>query len=111
MAAPSRRTARRFMGGTLLFVLATLLLMLGPFGPAPGAPAAHAAGAPARPTSSRIAAENALPGVDDLADLGNFDNARLAAYAGATSVNAGEPINLYVKATGTSLTWRLYRLG
>jgi hypothetical protein len=111
MAAQPRRTAGRFMGGTFLFILTTVLLALGPFGATPGAPAAHAAGGQGRPTSNRITAENALPGVDDLADLGNFDNARLAAYAGATSVNAGEPINLYVKGTGTSLTWRLYRLG
>ncbi|HEX8220485.1 MAG TPA: N,N-dimethylformamidase beta subunit family domain-containing protein, partial [Chloroflexia bacterium] len=67
--------------------------------------------AESRPANSRIAAENALPGTDEWADVGNHDMSKLSAFAGAVSVNAGEAVNVHVKSTGSSLSARLYRLG
>lgn len=63
------------------------------------------------PTTSRITTENALPGTDDWANIGNYDMSNLSAYAGATSVNAGGSINIHVRASGGSVTGTLYRLG
>ncbi|MDQ2809256.1 MAG: hypothetical protein M3Z04_20470, partial [Chloroflexota bacterium] len=66
----------------------------------------------ARPaTSNRITTENALPGTDTWAVVGNYNINNLAAYAGATSVNAGDPINIAVQGSGSSLSAVLYRLG
>ncbi len=70
-------------------------------------PSAHSR----RPLGNPIVTENALPGTDEWASIGNYDITRLAAYPGATSVNAGGPISIYAKGTGTSLSARLYRLG
>lgn len=64
-----------------------------------------------RPANSRIATENALPGTSEWADVGNHDESKLAAFTGAVSVNAGDPINVHVKSTGASLSAKLYRLG
>src|SRR5205823_2684363 len=44
--------------------------------------------------------------------IGNYDINQLAAFPGATSVNAGAPISIYISSTtGMSLTAQLYRLG
>jgi subtilisin-like proprotein convertase family protein len=64
-----------------------------------------------RPANSRIAAENALPGTSEWADVGNYDINKLSVFMGAASVNAGDPINVHVKSTGSSVSARLYRLG
>ena len=63
------------------------------------------------PLTNRITTENALPGTDAWASIGNYDITRLAAYPGATSVNAGSAIDIYVKSAGSSLSAQLYRLG
>lgn len=63
------------------------------------------------PRASRITDENALPGTNEWASIGNYDINTLAAYAGATSVNAGGSVGIHIKSTGTSATARLYRLG
>ncbi len=66
----------------------------------------------ARPTTSnRITTENALPGTDTWTVVGNYNINALAAYAGATSVNAGDPISIAVQGSGSSLSAVLYRLG
>ena len=61
--------------------------------------------------ANRITAENALPGTDEWANVGWFDIDRLAAYAGANSVNAGDPISFYISSAVPSVSARLYRLG
>src|SRR5262245_42907321 len=58
-----------------------------------------------------IITENALPGTDEWASIGNYDINNLSAYPGATSVNAGNSIGIYVKSSGATLSARLYRLG
>ncbi len=63
------------------------------------------------PRSSRITDENALQGTDEWASIGNYDLNTFSAYAGAASVNAGSPIGIHIKSTGSSATARLYRLG
>ena len=66
----------------------------------------------ARPaTPNRITTENALPGTDTWAAVGNYNITALAAYAGATSVNAGDPIPIAVQGSGSSLSAVLYRMG
>lgn len=65
----------------------------------------------ASPQGTRIAAENALPGTDSWNNLGNYDIDELAAFAGRTSVGAGETIAAHARGSGTSLTAVLYRLG
>ena len=76
-------------------------------------PPAGAAVRPAasHPASTRITDENALPGTDEWASIGNYDSNNFTAYPGATSVNAGDPIGIYVRSSGSSLSARLYRLG
>ena len=69
------------------------------------------AGHLAAPSSTRIISENALPGTDEWASIGNYDIDALSAFPGATSVNAGSPIGIFVKSNGSSLSARLYRLG
>src|SRR4051794_40881000 len=67
------------------------------------APARASGVGPGRPLTNRITTENALPGIDDWADVGNYNISSLSAFAGATSVNAGGPIGIHVKSTGTSM--------
>jgi subtilisin-like proprotein convertase family protein len=64
-----------------------------------------------QPESNRIQTENALPGTDEWAAIGNYDINSLQAFAGAASVDAGNPIVIHVKSTGSSLSARLYRMG
>src|SRR5689334_8060753 len=64
-----------------------------------------------RAVTNPIVTENALPGTDEWASIGNYDINNLSAYPGATSVNAGGPIGIYAKSSGTTLSARLYRLG
>jgi subtilisin-like proprotein convertase family protein len=64
-----------------------------------------------RPLSNRITEENALPGTDEWANIGNYDINALSAFPGSVSVNAGQPINIHVKSSGNALSARLYRLG
>ncbi len=66
---------------------------------------------PGRPLTNRITQENALPGTDEWASIGNYDINALSAFPGAVSVNAGGPVNIHVKSSGSSLSARLYRLG
>ncbi len=63
------------------------------------------------PTTGRIAAENALPGTDSWASVGNYSINSLSAYSGAVSVNAGDPISIYANSSGSTLSANLYRLG
>src|SRR5215213_9233082 len=80
------------------------------FGSTPQARAARALGVPL--PNSRISVENALPGTDTWASVGNYNNTQFAAFAGATSVNAGDAIDIHVTSqAGTSLSAVLYRLG
>jgi hypothetical protein len=68
----------------------------------------------ARPLTNPIVTENSLPGTDSWKYIQDFNINILQAYAGATSVNAGQPINIHVKADGggiATLRSRLYRLG
>jgi subtilisin-like proprotein convertase family protein len=66
---------------------------------------------PGRPLTNRITQENALPGTDEWANIGNYDINALSAFPGTVSVNAGGPVNIHVKSSGSSLSARLYRLG
>src|SRR5438105_3117069 len=91
----------------LLFILVGATIFLLTAAPTP----AHALQQPHGPLTNRIITENAQPGTDEWANIGNYDINNLAAYPGATSVNAGNPIAIYVKSSGTSLSARLYRLG
>src|SRR5690242_11779956 len=102
---------RRWIGGGVALLVGGIVVVWGAllFG---GAAHANPARPPARPaTGGRIAAENALPGTDSWAAVGNYDINQLAAYAGATSVNAGDPIAVHVMGSGTALTATLYRMG
>ena len=63
------------------------------------------------PRASRITDENALPGTDEWASIGNYDINALSAYMGAVSVNAGSPIGIHIKSSGSTATARLYRMG
>ena len=91
----------------VLLLTAGLWVVLTPAGPMQAAAPQHAAPA----ANNRIVTENALPGTDEWSDIGWNDPPKLNAYAGATSVNAGNPISIYVNTAGSSITWRLYRLG
>jgi hypothetical protein len=107
------KPARGWLLGMFMLVCAFLLLGAGLWGalnPAVRTQAAAPHGA-ARTANNRIVTENALPGTDEWADIGWNDPPKLNAYAGATSVNAGAPISIYVNNAGSSITWRLYRLG
>src|SRR4051812_14770284 len=53
--------------------------------------------APAVPLVNPIVTENALPGTDTWKYIQDFNINTLQAYIGATSVNAGQSINVYVK--------------
>jgi hypothetical protein len=107
---PQRRTSP-FILVTLLALGAGVFALL-PLLTTPAAGArSGATGAGNRPLANRITAENALPGTDAWANLGNYDTSKLAAYAGANSVNAGDPINFYIKSTTSSVSAQLYRLG
>lgn len=64
-----------------------------------------------RPLTNRITQENALPGTDEWASIGNYDIDSLSAFAGAVSVNAGSPVPIHVRSSGNVLSARLYRLG
>src|SRR5690349_22638701 len=107
------KPARGLLIGSLTLVFAFLLLGVGLWGVlAPAARTQAAAPHPAAPAANnRIVTENALPGTDEWSDIGWNDPPKLNAYAGATSVNAGNPISIYVNNAGSSITWRLYRLG
>ena len=63
------------------------------------------------PRASRITDENALPGTDEWASIGNYNIDALAAYVGSASTDAGGSIGVHIKSTGSSATARLYRLG
>src|SRR5437870_1622822 len=107
----SHRVLRRWISG-LSFALSCgfIVLACGLF--AVAAPSAQTSPVRVeRPLTNPIITENALPGTDEWANIGNYDITSLAAYPGATSVNAGSSIPIYVKGTGTSLSARLYRLG
>lgn len=122
MLSRHRPWARRLILGAIIILgsvslLGTVSLLMG----APGtilaqevtlARAVHVeSGYPARPAGNRIVSENALPGTDEWKDIGNYDINRLAAFAGATSVQAGDAITIHVQSVKPALSWRLYRLG
>ncbi|MBF6612653.1 MAG: S-layer homology domain-containing protein [Chloroflexi bacterium] len=106
--------SKHFRAGILLLILAVIaalaVLYMQPSG-ARGATNPTRQGAVRTPSSSRIAAENSLPGTDEWASIGNYSITSLAAYPGAVSVNAGSAISIYVNSTGSSISARLYRLG
>lgn len=109
---PFDRYASRAALTLLGFTLLALLVVVGAHLTSRGSITATAAPLPARVLDNRITAENTLPGTDDWASTGNADSTHFAAFAGATSVNAGSPVSIYVTSTtGTSLSARLYRLG
>src|SRR5437868_4953763 len=123
MVARRSRQARGPVSWLALIILVLMTAWLMALQPGPSA-AAHLSPPPGRgaertasthyalhTTSSRIAIENALPGTDEWASIGNYDINSLQALAGATSVNAGGSINIHVKSTGSTLAARLYRLG
>src|SRR4051794_24626787 len=56
--------------------------------------------APADPLVNPIVTENALPGTDTWKYIQDFNINTLQAYIGATSINAGQSINVYVKTNG-----------
>lgn len=101
---------------TLFALLALSPLWLEYLQPAPQAAAQSAPiqdtkyGIPNTP-STRIAQENTLPGTDDWANIGNYDINSLSAFVGAVSVDAGNPINIHVKSTGSAMSASLYRMG
>ncbi|MEO5950944.1 MAG: N,N-dimethylformamidase beta subunit family domain-containing protein, partial [Chloroflexia bacterium] len=74
-------------------------------GPFVGYPSALA------PRAGRIADENALPGTNEWASIGNYNINTLTAYADKASANAGESVGIHINSVGNSATARLYRLG
>jgi subtilisin-like proprotein convertase family protein len=95
----------------ILLTIAFCLINLQPVGSHAAAETSSLLAAGRIPQSNRIQTENALPGTDEWASIGNYDINSLQAFANAASVNAGSPINIHVKSTGNSLSARLYRLG
>src|SRR4051812_48245168 len=86
------------------FVLGCGLIGLGPAWFVAAAPTAQIKTAHVeRALTNPIITENALAGTDEWADIGNYDINHLSAYPGATSVNAGAAISIYVKSSGSSL--------
>jgi hypothetical protein len=66
----------------------------------------------AQPAANPIAAENALPGDTGWKLRQRAGPGQLEAYASATSVNHGEPIDVHVRAdVALTLGWKLYRMG
>jgi hypothetical protein len=112
MQSPQNGRSRRGLGAGVALLAGCCLVCLGALLWGPPAHA-HPVPAPARPaTSNRIAQENALPGTDTWGNIGNYDLAAFSAFAGATSVNAGNPIDIHVTSPGgTSLSATLYRMG
>ena len=90
MVARHGRRARGPVSWLTLNILIAMTAWLTTLQPGPSVAAHAALLQPAlRTTSSRIATENALPGTDEWANIGNYDLNALQAFVGATSVNAG----------------------
>lgn len=64
------------------------------------------------PAWNPVAAENALPGDRGWQLHQRAAPGQLEGYAGAPSVNHGDPIDVHVRADGRhTLSWKLYRMG
>jgi hypothetical protein len=64
------------------------------------------------PADNRIVQENQLPGTDSWQAPGVYNGTHLAAYTSSASVNAGQPVDIYINNTqGGLLHLTLYRLG
>jgi hypothetical protein len=69
-------------------------------------------GAGGRPSAAGVAAENALPGDRGWQLRQRAAPGQLEGYAGAVSVNHGEPVDVHVRADAPhALSWKLYRMG
>ena len=70
-------------------------------------------GGPATPTAAAtmIKNENALPGSDGWRITVPAANHEIEGYAGATSVNRGEPVTLYVSTAAPTFHVEAYRMG